>query len=363
MSTVVRWSWHEFGHVMLMAAVGEREFRFAHSAGDAMAAILCDADSQLTSSGAWRGVTFPWVVLRRRHDRWPSDGWAWDGILDQRDHGYWKEQILSSTLFRLYQVLGGDAPDAASRRAAADHAAFLVMQAIGLLGAAAIVPAGTPDQFVSALMDADIGTGTFLPPSIPPSQFATHPPRVGGTAYKVVRWAFEQQGLYAKTRPVIGPGEPPLVDVYVCSDLNGGYAAQPANYQIVADPATKNQASNVTITVGNRGENIAQSVTVKLWAARKNPAVPRWKKPNAWRGLGQQVINIPARNAGTAVTVQWTPWTGGNYVLLAEVTCDEDRSNIRDETGLPCALTGAPIAHLVGGDNNLGLKEVAVMGL
>src|SRR5262249_16507943 len=42
-----RWCWHEYSHVLLTAAVGELELRFAHSAGDALAAILCDPASRL----------------------------------------------------------------------------------------------------------------------------------------------------------------------------------------------------------------------------------------------------------------------------------------------------------------------------
>ena len=46
-----RWCWHEFSHVLLMAATGQREFAFAHSAGDALAAIVCDAESKLALDG------------------------------------------------------------------------------------------------------------------------------------------------------------------------------------------------------------------------------------------------------------------------------------------------------------------------
>jgi hypothetical protein len=122
-----RWCWHECCHVLLTAAVGELELRFAHSAGDALAAILCDPDSELArdqagalaNNGPWRGVTFPWVLIPRRHDRDVRDGWGWTGALNQREtyftvpglsdkRGYWAEQILSSSLFRLYRAIGGD---------------------------------------------------------------------------------------------------------------------------------------------------------------------------------------------------------------------------------------------------------------
>src|SRR5262249_32371927 len=42
-----RWSWHEYCHVLLAASTGSLEFRFAHSAGDALAAVLWDPPSRL----------------------------------------------------------------------------------------------------------------------------------------------------------------------------------------------------------------------------------------------------------------------------------------------------------------------------
>ena len=59
-----RWIWHEIGHVALMASVGELEFRFAHSAGDALAAIAMVPYSQLAADPVARGLTFPWCLSR-----------------------------------------------------------------------------------------------------------------------------------------------------------------------------------------------------------------------------------------------------------------------------------------------------------
>ena len=102
-----------------MASVGELQFRFAHSPGDALAAIVADPESKLAMDPNWRGSTFPWVFLPRRHDRCVSHGWSWGGSMHYalsqvpesqapRRKGYWSEQILSSSLFRLYRCLGGD---------------------------------------------------------------------------------------------------------------------------------------------------------------------------------------------------------------------------------------------------------------
>ena len=42
-----RWIWHEIGHVLLTTSVGELQFRFAHSPGDALAAIVSDRNRSL----------------------------------------------------------------------------------------------------------------------------------------------------------------------------------------------------------------------------------------------------------------------------------------------------------------------------
>jgi hypothetical protein len=360
----LRWCWHELSHVLLMAAVGEREFRFCHSAGDALAAMMSDPRSKLRSP-EWRGVTFPWAALERRHDRLAREGWAWGGALDSDDDGYWQEQILSSSLFRLYQALGGDSPEEATRAEAADYTAYLIVQAIGLLGPAAIVPAASVDHFVSALIDADVGTSSLHK-------------RVGGTAHKVVRWAFEQQGLYtAEGEIVSGPGEPEPVDIYVRSALDGGYSGVPAEYDIGVVGPKANKSNQVTVGIANRGAKDALNVKVTLGVAPRGSQEPDWKNPDddpadendtkesVWKNIDDVARDIPRRNAdGTnaamTVTFQWTPRAAGRYLLLAVVTCDDDRAITDSKTSLPCALRGAPVRQLVAGDNNLGLVEVTV---
>ncbi len=355
----VRWNCHEFGHVLLMAAVGEREFRFAHSAGDSLAAILCDPKSSFTRAG-WRGVTFPWVGLTRRHDRRPEDGWAWGGALDNSHHGYWKEQILSSTLFRLYQTLGGDAVtgsglvDEHARRAASDHAIFLIVRAIGLMGAADIVAASSPDQFVSALMDADTASDEFVTSNCIK--------RIGGNAHKVVRWAFERQGLYPAAgapKPPRGPGDAPAVDVFIASPLGGGYSWDVPAYDITVNNPRKDVSSTVRVVVGNRGANAAAGTNVALWAARANAGIPDWRHPK-WQQVDSKTLIIAARDPGTPVNLSWTPAHTGAYALLAIASCEEDRANTVPATGYSCAINGSPIPQLLTGDNNIGLYETTV---
>ncbi len=214
-----RWMWHEFGHVLLMATTGELELRFAHSPGDALAAIVADPASTIEREGErWRYLTFPWVLLPRRHDRSVAAGWGWGGpmhaelarvpdALHPRRKGYRSEQILSSTLFRLYRCLGGDTvedgdpqrPDRAERHRASHYTTYLLLQALRLLGDARVLPARRPEQLAEALMLADTTLTSDwdvtwpLGSSAPTDRFR----RVGGCAHKAVRWAFEAQGLYA----------------------------------------------------------------------------------------------------------------------------------------------------------------------
>lgn len=79
-----------------------------------MAAILLDPGSQAPD----RFLTFPFISIlnARRHDRDVTAGWAWGGTNDDRQ--YLSEQILSTTLFRVYRSTGGDAGDVATRRSA-----------------------------------------------------------------------------------------------------------------------------------------------------------------------------------------------------------------------------------------------------
>jgi hypothetical protein len=225
-----RWIWHELSHVMLMATTGELEFRFAHSLGDALAAVAGDPSSRLAAEPQWRGLTFPWIFAPRRHDRCVLHGWGWTGRLRDelgtrkeedrlRRKGYQSEQILSSTLFRLYRCLGGDTPapppsasEPMPRRAvaeaASDHAIFLMMHALGCWAMPRLVPARLPEQLAAALSDAD--EGSEICPTL-------HGSRTGGCATKLVRWAFEAQGLF-QAEPDghrDGPGMPPAVDVFI----------------------------------------------------------------------------------------------------------------------------------------------------
>ncbi len=115
-----------------------------------------------------------------------TDAWRLDGAgagrcitpclryripLGPRRKAYWSEQILSSSLFRLYRCIGGDTtlvtspstPDLHARRSASHYCVYLIMRAIQILGTSLAVPANDPDQFVSALIDTDVNTALSTP--------------------------------------------------------------------------------------------------------------------------------------------------------------------------------------------------------
>jgi len=379
-----RWCWHEFGHVLLVAGTGSLELPFAHSVGDALAAIMCDPESELArpAHGDMRGITFPWVwEPLRRHDRSPRLGWGWHGTLyppaypDALDpDGYVAEEILSSTLFRLYRALGGDAllgsaapgedePDRPRRRAAADYVTYLIMRAIGTLGPAATIPS-TPGVFAGALMCADAETGLF-----------THggQQRQGGAVRKVIRWAFERQGLYhdpALPYPHNGPGLPEPVDVFLEDGRGGQYWhrpewqarpealwVRPAGLAGVGDVGpSAGQPYDLWVRVRNRGTAPAGEVTVTVHAA-EGMDVDTWH-PATWAQLSGPggTEAIPPGGFADFGPFTCTPAGPGRHAVLARVEAPGDRSVLYPPSGLACAAGPTPITALVPFDNNLGYR-------
>jgi hypothetical protein len=389
-----RWSWHEYCHVLLAAQTGRLELHFAHSAGDALAAIVSDPWSELVKYPWPRGYTFPWVYLHRRHDRAVDRGWGWSGrrhrpnrlpALDSNSQhkGYDSEQILSTSLFRLYRALGGDTvdgatgePDRRAREDAADYTVYLILRAIKLMPAYNVSVVETVDQFVTTLIDADIATW--------PASSGPLKDRVGGWAHKVVRWAFEAQGLYATTNPlevINRPGLPPPVDIFIDSGrpdsegpyTRGGYmpvsldwkGAGPKPWHAAAD-ALKIVAGQIQVDVRNRGSTVANDVTVSVWyIVRPDGAAnpPNWN-PTTWTKIGDRgpaavpPWPAPAVSFGPFAPPPAQPATKRVWIL-AIADCAADRANTNPLTSLPCSISAVSIVDLVAGDNNLGLWVVS----
>jgi hypothetical protein len=397
-----RWIWHEIGHVILMASIGELEFRFAHSAGDALAAIAMDPLSKLALNPNSRGLTFPWVFIPRRHDRCVGHGWSWGGtmhsalshapyIAPRPRKAYRSEQILSSSLFRLYRCLGGDTKKFGSadadqhfRERASHYTVYLILRAVQLMGTTGIVAGNNPDDFVSALVDADIGTQVWnvTYPSVNGDTFE----RVGGCAHKVIRWAFEAQGLYTPAGVITNaPGIPPPVDVYIADGRplvdatpNGSSDYGPGNYVPISlewdrnqqggDPAPAWQSpstiivqgNNIRVKVGNRGSQSAANARVSLWYREwpKNTEPPTWHNGAGWKRCNPPVSggqSIAAGGEKTFGPFAHTP-PAKRYLILAQATCNADAANTDPVTGLPCSYLETDVKDLVASDNNLALR-------
>ncbi len=403
-----RWAWHEFGHVLNFASTGELEFAFAHSAGDALAAIATDPDSALAWDADARCMTFPWVQVARRHDRSVASGYCWcgprnrlrlatDRPLSRHRHGYFEEQLLSSSLFRLYRSLGGDTrdgnpppaepanrkepedDDTLVRREASDYCVYLVMRAISLLGPDSVAPARTPDQWVSALIDADLGTGDWSVDARWPFRRAQvrEMRRRGGQVHKVIRWAFEQQGLYATDDPLAtadGLGLPPPVDLFIADQrsalCDGGYHPVALRTAAAADAAGApgmrwlahaewlwRDGDGLWLRVGNRGQKHAIDVTAQVWVR------PDGDDSAAWQPLGGELSISPSlapTPAGEPPAPHRTVLRDGladaALWVLVSITCGADPSHLTPGSAPP---TGpAELLALVAHDNNLALRRL-----
>jgi zinc metalloprotease ZmpB len=348
---------HEFGHVLLWDSVHSPNFGFAHSCGDSLAAIINDPGSQAPD----RGRTFPWTIIDRRHDR-PVATWAWGGPNDL--NGYASEQILSTTMFRFYRSIGGDSTDINMRQLASRYSVYLIVRAVGTLATSPVTPTPNATVFATAVQTADIGTTSFEG-------------QPGGAYAKVLRWAFEKQGLYQPVGapvPVTTEGAPPPIDVYIDDGRNGEYPYEEVfweNQDIwnrqAADGGTThespivNQPNFVYVRVKNRGTDAAENVLVRCYHCKPSTGLA-W--PNDWQATTTPELPAPApiAAAGGQVVVgpfEWTPTQIGHECLLATATAPGDLSNIDPASGLPCATGPTPHWRLVPYDNNIGQRNVA----
>jgi zinc metalloprotease ZmpB len=347
-ATDVRLTWHEFGHALLWDHVGSPNFGWCHSAGDTLAVINGDPGSLAPD----RFLTFPWIpLIGRRHDRDVALGWAWGGVRD--DTQYSSEQILSTLLFRVYRTTGGDDADIDIQRFAARYLTYLIVNAIGTL----TTMTSDPAVYETAMEDADVST----------LNFEGHP---GGAWHKVIRWSFEQQGLFQPAgapTPVTQPGAPPAVDVFVDDGRNGGYMPYLPDFTATTDiwnrhfpdGGTAHEEplagfpSFVHVRVRNRGTDPATDASVKLFHADPASGLV-W--PTAWTpaATAQLASSGPIPPGGQTVIgpFSWLPAAAGPISLLASVSAAGDASNADTVSG--------PIAHtrLVPLDNNLAQRDV-----
>jgi hypothetical protein len=349
---------HEFIHGVLWDVLSSPNFGFAHSAGDALGAIYCDPGSDATD----RFDTFPWSPVRRRHDRRITDGWAWDGPVFRADiwRQYDCEQILSTTLFRLYCALGGDAIGDYGRQVwASRYTLYLILGGIARL----TTMMNMPYQYVSEMIAADNGLVLGYP---------------GGAARKVIRWSFEKQGLYHplnRPNPVTTRGPPPAVDVYIDDGRDGEYdytsnfGDAPGVWNRHAPdgvPVNQPPVAGVTnycyVAIKNRGTKDVGIAHVRVYVA--TGPLPMWPADFVISS-GMQNINSPilANKANTITTepFQWVPSPPGpvdGYILLASVSATGDLASTDGTSGLQCAFGPTDINNLVPFDNNLAIRHL-----
>jgi zinc metalloprotease ZmpB len=346
--------WHEFGHGLLWDHVSSPNFGFAHSAGDGLGAILNAPESQALD----KGQTFPWVQaglpgLDRRHDRTIAAGWAWFGPNWNTQYG--GEQVLSTTLFRLYRSIGGDASAVATRRRAASTTAYLIFKGIGLLTSTTPFP----EVYVGHLQTADLTTAAFQGIA-------------GGALHKVVRWAFEQQGLFQPAaRPGQGNtvnrvGDPPAVDVYIDDGRGGEYGYQANHWSCqdmwvrrAPDGGTTHQepvvgaTNHLYVRVTNRGTQSAQNVRVDAYHANPGTGL---LFPDDWQPMDTPTLpaGVPIVSGGSTVVgpFAFVPTQVAHECLLAIAHADGDAGNDTTITGT------IPEHRLVPFDNNIGQRNV-----
>lgn len=356
MATSNRVTLHEFGHVLLYDFANSPNFGFAHSFGDGLAAIINDPVSQ----AADRFETFPWVnsattVADRRHDRTVSAGWAWDGSKDNGSFGYNAEQILSTTLFRIYRSLGGDSTAAHRKEYAARITVLLMIKAVQEI-TSSTNPSHAED-FADLMMEADTLT-TNSPLTLDNIDL--------GASHKVIRWGFEKQGAYQSTPFGNKEGQPPAVDVYIDDGRDGEYQYLD-NFWVTTDIINRTQPGStfvhqvpilnstnyIYVKIKNRGTSSANNIVVKGFHCKPGGGLV-W--PQDWQPMQTAQINVQGSLGSGQSTIvgpfQWVPTQQGHECILMTISATGDEANTE---------TVDPVPHwfLVPNDNNVAQRNVA----
>lgn len=357
--------WHEIGgHGILWDHVESPNFGFAHSAGDGLAALQNDPESMLrgTADRFKYGPFREWPAgSDRRFDRDVAAGWGWGGSQDTG--GYKSEQILATTHFRIYRSLGGDANDVGRRWFASRAVTYLILRAVGTLTPA--TNPGDPLEFCDALMAVDLLNWTSEGLS-------------GGAYNKVIRWAFEKQGLFQPAgapSPVTSPGAPPEVDVYIDDGRHGEYQYKYDHWNNTSvwnrtssdgvdthEPAVLGATNYAYVKVKNRGTTAASNLVVKGYHCLPGAGLT-W--PTDFVQMtplaGLPVASLGANNTEEVMVgpFEWTPNANvyGHDCMLMIVSADGDPSNVDHFTA------GETIEEwrLVPHDNNVGQRNVELV--
>jgi zinc metalloprotease ZmpB len=362
--------WHEIGgHGILWDHVDSPNFGFAHSAGDGLAGLQNDPESLLRALPE----RFRYAPFRAGLDRWMNRdvaaGWGWGGSQDPGPgsggfaSGYRSEQILATCHFRIYRSIGGDSDNLGRRWFASRVVTYLILRTVG-----ALTPATNPNDaltWCNRLIATDQLDWTFEG-------------LAGGAYNKVIRWAFEQQGLFqppGAPTPVTTAGAPPAVDVYIDDGRGGEYPYQPIHWNNTSiwnrnaadglpghQPAIEGATNFAYVKVKNRGTTAAANVTVKGYHSLPGAGLT-W--PNDFAAMtpaaGLTAASVPANSSGevTLGPFEWVPNTNafGHDCVLMIASVSGDPSNV-DKLAV-----GETIQEwrLVPNDNNIGQRNVQLV--
>lgn len=343
--------WHEIGgHGILWDHVDSPNFGFSHSAGDGLAGLQNDPESLLREMGLVERFRYTPFRPIRWMNRDVATGWGWGGANDVG--GYSSEEILATTHFRIYRSIGGDSTDLARRRLASRVVSYLILRAVGDL--TPLTNPASADAWCTRLIATDAFDWT--------SEGLT-----GGAYHKVIRWAFEVQGLFRPPgAPTTDPGAPPQVDVYIDDGRAGTYPYL-ADFTNTADIWNRRFPdggvaheeplagfpSFVYVRVRNRGTASATDPSVKLFQADPAGGLG-W--PGAWTpaATAQLAASGPLPSGGQTVVgpFSWSSASAGSIALLASASATGDASNADTISG--------PIEHwrLIPNDNNVAQRNV-----
>jgi zinc metalloprotease ZmpB len=344
--------WHEIGgHGILWDHVDSPNFGFAHSAGDGLAGLQSDPESLLRELGLVERFRYTPFRPIRWMNRDVGSGWGWGGAKDTG--GYNSEEILATTHFRIYRSIGGDSDDLDRRRLASRVVTYLILRAVGDL--TPMTNPASADAWCTRLIATD-------------SLDWTSEGLSGGAYHKVIRWAFEVQGLFRPSgAPTTDPGAPPQVDVYIDDGRAGTYSPYLADFSGAADLWNRHFPDGGTaheeplagfpgfvyVRVHNRGTQPATDPSVKLF--RADPASGlEW--PGAWMATATAQLaasgSIPSGGETIIGPFSWSPTSAGPVSLLASARATGDPSNADTVSG--------SISHwrLIPFDNNLAQRDV-----